>query len=207
MVWTLTTRGKTEKAFASLRMDYFVDNLVMASETGALGAGASDPVVRGNKAPVLEIEGKTELTTKVGKPVTLVSKVTDDGVPAPHPRQSVAFFFVTSEGKPPGPNSNPNWQPPLHVTVDSATGLWASCYPYRGAGEVTFEPVQIKVWEDSRTGANSPWSPTWMSPPAPPDGKWVTQATFAEPGDYVLRCMASDGALVTDREIKIAVAP
>src|SRR5262245_59113978 len=38
MVWTLTTKGKTEKAFASLKTDYFVDDVVVASETGALGA-------------------------------------------------------------------------------------------------------------------------------------------------------------------------
>ncbi|PYR25107.1 MAG: hypothetical protein DMF98_13315, partial [Acidobacteria bacterium] len=41
MVWTLTTRGRTEKAFATLRPDYFINDVVMASETGALGAGTS----------------------------------------------------------------------------------------------------------------------------------------------------------------------
>ncbi|SVA62422.1 uncharacterized protein METZ01_LOCUS115276, partial [marine metagenome] len=38
LVWTLTTQGKEEKAYATLRIDYFVDNLVRASEQGALGA-------------------------------------------------------------------------------------------------------------------------------------------------------------------------
>ena len=41
MIWTLTTRGETEKAYASLRQDYYVDNVVIMSETGALGAGTS----------------------------------------------------------------------------------------------------------------------------------------------------------------------
>jgi hypothetical protein len=207
VVWTLTTRGKTEKAYASLRLDYFVDDIVEASERGALGAGTSDPVVRANKAPVLELEGKRELAARVGQPVTVVVKATDDGVPPPHPRQSVAFFFVTSEGKPPGLSDNPAWQPPLQVTVDAATGLWTSCYPYRGAGKITFDPPQIKVWEDSRTGANSPWSPTWMVPPQPADGRWVTKVTFDQPGEYVLRCLASDGALVTDSDLKVTVSP
>jgi hypothetical protein len=207
VVWTLTTKGKTEKAYASLRMDYFVDNLVEASERGALGAGASDPVVRSNKGPTLELESKTKLETKVGQPVSLVAKATDDGIPAPHPRQSVAFFFVTSEGKPPGDSKNPAWTPPLQVTVDAATGLWTSCYPYRGAGKVTFDPPQIKVWEDSRTGANSPWSPTWMVPPQPADGKWQTKVTFEQPGDHVLRCMASDGALAATADVTVAVSP
>ena len=178
VVWTLTTKGKTDKAYASLRMDYFIDDLVKASERGALGAGASDPVVRSNKGPTLEMENKATLSTKVGQPVTLIAKATDDGVPAPHPRQSVAFFFVTSEGKPPGGNTNPALNPPMQVTVDEATGLWVSCYQYRGAGKVTFDPQQIIVWEDSRANANSPWAPYWMVPPQPKDGKWATKATF-----------------------------
>ena len=41
LVWTLTTNGVTEKAFASLRADYKVDDVVKASETGALGAGSA----------------------------------------------------------------------------------------------------------------------------------------------------------------------
>ena len=56
MVWTLTTRGKTEKAFATLRPDYFVNDVVMASETGALGAGTSSPEIRANKRPVVTID-------------------------------------------------------------------------------------------------------------------------------------------------------
>ena len=43
MIWTLTTKGKPEKAYATLRADYFTDNVVIASETGSLGAGASSP--------------------------------------------------------------------------------------------------------------------------------------------------------------------
>src|SRR3954469_5189343 len=39
LIWTLTTHGKSEKAYASLRPDYVVDDVVKASETGALGAG------------------------------------------------------------------------------------------------------------------------------------------------------------------------
>ena len=50
LVWTLTTKGKTEKAFASLREDSLVDNIVQASEQGALGAGVSSPAIRANGA-------------------------------------------------------------------------------------------------------------------------------------------------------------
>jgi hypothetical protein len=58
LVWTITSKGKTEKAYASLRADYKVDDVVKASETGALGAGTSSPKVRANKAPIVKIDGE-----------------------------------------------------------------------------------------------------------------------------------------------------
>src|SRR5215217_2616892 len=82
LVWTLTSpNGKTERAYASLRTDYKVDDVVKASETGALGAGSSSPEIRSNKPPVVTIEGPKALTAKVGQPVTVTALVADDGVP------------------------------------------------------------------------------------------------------------------------------
>ena len=75
LVWTLTTKGKTEKAFASLGLDYRIDGVVRASETGALGAGSSSPEVRANKAPTLEVQGQKSSPPSVGEPVTLVATV------------------------------------------------------------------------------------------------------------------------------------
>src|SRR5918999_1101111 len=83
MIWTLTTKGKTEKAYASLRTDYKIDDVVIASETGALGAGTSSPEMRANKRPVVAVQGDKRRTAKVGEPVALVTLVTDDGVPRP----------------------------------------------------------------------------------------------------------------------------
>jgi len=81
LVWTLRSQGETKRAFASLRQDLLVDNMVIASETGALGAGRSDPETRSNLAPVIEIESDRVVDARVGQPVTLVAKVTDDGLP------------------------------------------------------------------------------------------------------------------------------
>src|SRR5258708_6684448 len=39
LIWTLTTHGRTEKAYATPRPDYVVDDVVKAAETRALGAG------------------------------------------------------------------------------------------------------------------------------------------------------------------------
>jgi hypothetical protein len=95
--------------------------------------------------------------------------------------------------------------PPRRITVGSATGLWASLIKYRGPGNVSFEKDQVKVWEDTRAGANSQWAPLWTAPKPPPDGKWSATVTFDAPGDYVMRWHASDGALTADQDIKVTV--
>src|SRR5262245_41759059 len=69
LIWTLTTKGKTEKAYASLRTDYFTDDVVIASETGALGAGTSSPEIRANKRPEVKIDGASSRAAKVGETV------------------------------------------------------------------------------------------------------------------------------------------
>jgi hypothetical protein len=103
------------------------------------------------------------------------------------------------------PARNPAMVPPTRVTVGKNLGLHVSWFVYRGAGKVTFDPPQVKVWEDTRAGANSPWAPLWQAPPVPADGKQEVHVTFTEPGTYVLRCRADDGALVADEEVTIVV--
>ena len=100
---------------------------------------------------------------------------------------------------------NPELQPPARITVGKVTGLHLSWFVYRGAGKVTFTPDQIKPWEDTRAGQNSPWAPLWQAPVMPADGKVVVQATFAEPGTYVLRGLADDGALFGGDTVTITV--
>jgi hypothetical protein len=198
LVWSLTVRGTTEKAYASLRGDYFVDNLIQASENGAIGGGITSPEILANTAPVLKVDGESRRTVRVGQPLPLVAWASDDGVPKPRQRGRLARG---GEAPP-----DPLLTPPQLGTPDSATGLRLSWFVYRGTGKVTtFDPMQIKVWEDTRLGTNSPWSPRWLAPPPPPDGKWLAQATFAEAGTYTLRCRASDGALSTDRDLTVTV--
>ena len=249
LVWTLTTHGKTEKAYASLRLDYQIDDVVKASETGALGAGTSSPEVRANKPPVVTLEGPKARTVKVGQPLTLVMTVTDDGVPKSRLAQQLAALQSVSppsEGSASGSGSsagtaaggtaapgstgsggaaaagsegrgsggaagqgrrNPFLSPPVRVTVGKNVGLHLSWFVYRGAGKVTFTPDQIKVWEDTRAGANSPWAPIWIPPALPKDGRITTEAVFSEPGTYVLRGLADDGALLAHEDVTVTVTP
>ena len=189
LIWTLTTNGQTERAYASLRRDYYIDDLVIQANYGAGGAAATTPELAENEAPTLEIEGSGELTTRVGEPVTLVAVSTDDGKPS-------------ARSMPP---SSPRL--PGRITTDTATGHRFSWFVYRGAADVTFDPPQTKVWEDTRDTGESPWSPGWETPEPPGDGRWVTEATFAEPGTYVLRGLAHDGGLATTAEVTVTVTP
>jgi hypothetical protein len=218
LVWTLTTHGKTEKAYATLRPDYIVDDVVKASETGALGAGTSSPEVRGNKPPTVHIEEVKTRSLKVGDSLTLVSDVKDDGIPKPRDlarvaaAQARAAAQATGGTTPPAaaanaPPRNPAMSPPTRITVGKNLGLHVSWFVYRGpvGGKATFDPPQVKAWEDTRAGANSPWAPIWAAPSIPADGKLPVRVTFSEPGTYVLRCRADDGALVADEDVTIVV--
>jgi len=199
LVWTLKTNGVTEKAYATLRQDYFIDGVVVASETGALGAGASSPAVRANKPPVVAIEGAKTRTAKVGQPLELVAVVTDDGIPK-------TMTIGQGGGSPtPAQLAQRAYFPPVRLTVGKWLGLHLSWFVYRGAGRVSFDPLQVKPWEDTRAGANSPWAPIWVAPPVPEGGRYVVNATFEEPGTYVLRARADDGALLGDEEVTVTV--
>jgi len=187
IVWTLTTHGKTERAYASLRPDYFIDDAVIMANNGAAGMGGSNPTLKGNKPPVLKVDGETTRHVKIGQPIALTAVATDDGIPRPRRMPPMVAGRAT------------------RFTVDSATGLRLSWFVYRGKGSVVFDPVQTKVWEDTRDNANSPWSYGWRTPRVPPEGKWNVSATFREPGTYVLRCLAHDGGLMTSQDVTFVV--
>ena len=188
LVWTLTTNGKTERAYATLKPDYFIDDSIIMANMGAAGMGGSNPRIKGNKPPSLKIDGDSATrNVKAGQPIALAAVASDDGIPRPRPM----------------PRLNPGFA--NRFTIDSATGLRLSWFVYRGKGKVVFDPVQTKVWEDTRDSANSPWSYGWRTPPVPPDGKWAVSATFSEPGTYVLRCLAHDGGLMTAQDVTFIV--
>ena len=69
----------------------------------------------------------------------------------------------------------------------------------------SFSPEQVKTWEDTRAGMNSPWAPLWTPPRMPADGKLVAQATFSEPGTYVLKALADDGGLTGYQDVTVTV--
>ena len=202
IVWELTTRGETQRAYASIKPDFRLDNVAIMSETGSLGAGTSDAETRANIPPSIRLEGEAERTARVGEPVELVAVVTDDGVPERSER---------ADGPP--KDATPEellaraLRRPIRVTVAKSNALHFTWFPYRGGGAVELDPPQVKPWEDTRPFQNSPWSPMWVAPVVPEDGRWAATATFFEPGEYVLRGRADDGGLYADVEVRVRVEP
>ena len=188
LVWTLTSNGKTEWAYGTLKPDYFIDSGVVQANYGAAGAAGTTPELPGNLPPSLVVEGPARRTVGVGEPLALTAVVTDDGKPRARP-------LPPTSARSPGP-----------VTTDSATGLRFSWFVYRGHGQsAVFEPTQISVWEDTRPGNDSPWAPGFRAPDSPEDGRWIATAAFSERGTYVLRAIAHDGGLATTEEITVVV--
>ena len=184
VVWTVASpNGKMYRAYATLKPDYFIDDIVIQRNNGARTSGD----LLSNQAPALEVEGDTTRTVEVGQPVTLAAFASDDGLPKRRAMRPV------------------NPARPARITVDAATGLRLSWFVYRGEGQVVFDPPQIKVWEDTRASSNSPWGGGWETPPPPPDNVWVVTATFSEPGQFILRCLASDGGKTTHKDITFVV--
>jgi hypothetical protein len=186
VVWTLTSpNGETKRAYGTLHPDYFIDNSVLMANNGG---GASGDIYK-NQPPQLVVDGETTRTAQVGQPVRLVAYASDDELPKPRPMRR---FDPT--------------KPPVNVTPNAATGLRLSWFVYRHpGGEVRFNPPQFKAWEDTRNNGDSPFSPGWETPAAPPMGKWVVQATFDEPGTYILRCLAHDGGLMASEDVTFVV--
>ncbi|HUF74896.1 MAG TPA: hypothetical protein VMM35_01395 [Longimicrobiales bacterium] len=193
IVWTLNANGKTQRVYASLSPNYAIDGQAMSTDVGG-NHGSTHQDLRTNVPPKLEVEGPRERRARVGEPVSLVALADDpDDYPPRRERQR--------------PESLEDlYDPPSGSVVRSAPGLRLSWIVYRGpADHATFRPTQMKTWMDSRMYANSPWSPPYILPEPPEDGSWVAEVTFAEPGEYVLRAVASDGARFSYENVRVVV--
>jgi len=204
LAWTVTVNGETRVAYATLERDYVVDNVVIASETGSLGAGTSSPESRSNVPPVVTVQGdrvgdEIVRNIRVGQQLTLQAHVADDGLPKPRERTASDFSQEAMLTR--------VMTPPRQVTVGKTNGLFLSWNVYRGDGNVSFNPPQIKPWEDTRNSANSPWGALWTPPEVPVDGMHSVDVTFDEPGTYILWARADDGGLFHDQYVTVNVAP
>ena len=117
VVWSLTTRGNTERAYGTLAIEYELDKrVIMMNNAGVSQRGSAGNV---NEWPVVRVRGDTRTTVKVGEPLTLTAFAADDGVPSSDPES-------TGRGR-----------------RRRVYGLRVGWFVYRGAGQVAFDPEQI----------------------------------------------------------------
>ena len=170
----------------------------MSTEVGG-NFGDLDNRLRDNVAPTIDVEGELRRTVRVGEAVTIATVAKD---PDDYPPRLTRDRTPTNLEQLYNPNSAGS------VVVAGAPGLRLSWFVYRGAAEhVSFSPTQLKSWMDSRVYSNSPWSFPYVLPEIPPDNRFVTQVTFSEPGEYVLRGIASDGSQWSYENVRVTVQP
>lgn len=193
LVWTLKTRGKVHRAYATLKYDYMIDPQVISTEVGGDFGSLAD-ALRTNISPELKVEGETRRTVRTGQTLALAAIANDpDNLPA---RRKSRLPTTLDQ----------LYRPPSSIVASSGPGLRFSWSVYRGpAQQVSFVPEQFKTWTDTRAYGNSPWSPPFEIPEAPANNRWTSGVTFNEPGEYVLRGVASDGAMFTYENIYITV--
>lgn len=210
LVWTLITdEGLTQKAYGSLLKDYGLEHITMMSEGGTVGGGSNNGEdVQTNEPPEVILQGTEIRTVRVGEPLQLAVIVEDDNKPNPrgYRRDATRENDSAFDGEEtPREKFEKAMRPPIRGTVNRVVGMYFSWFVYRGNGEVAFDPLQVKPWEDTRAFQNSAWSPFWVSPAVPENGRWLATATFNQPGTYVLRGRADDGGLVDDVEVTVHV--
>jgi hypothetical protein len=129
LVWTVTSHGRTEKAYASLTPVWEIDASVYQQNRGGPGE-LGEP----DEAPTMRVEGGPSRTATVNQSLALDAFVVDDGRPSNKPSQS---------------GSNARVEGPLRqaiVRLDRGVRLGVIWVVYRGdANAVTFEPQKIAV--------------------------------------------------------------
>ena len=193
MVWTLKNQGQTLRAYGTLKADYAIDPQVISTEVGGNFGSLSD-ALRDNISPELRLEGESRRSVRVGQPLSLAVRANDpDNYPPPRPAPRMN-------------DMDRLYRPPASIVAMSGPGLRFAWSVYRGPAEqVAFNPVQMKTYTDTRMYANSPWAPPFTIPAPPEDGRWTAEVVFDEPGEYVLRGVASDGSMFTYQNVLVTV--
>lgn len=120
VVWTLTSRGRTETAKGWLQLEWELTPGVYSENTGG------GVLEEGNQPPV--VEGSPAQTVMLPSPLTLRISAIDDGLPKP-PRRRPNAATATPDPTPANPDPRRR-----------AQGLRIRWIQYRGPGKVTFDP-------------------------------------------------------------------
>jgi hypothetical protein len=191
LVWTISFRGKVTKAVGWLQPEW---------EVNSTGNAGRVPAKSDNQPPTIAFPAGGQYKVTLPTPLALVAAVTDDGLPKPRTGGGNA---EGGRKQPVGQETPPILQP-SESTVEAPINLPELRLNLRG-GRIGPRPPQglsvgYTIW---RGPAAIKFDPPYA---VPKDGKATTTMTFAQPGEYVLRARAWDGALAKEEDIKITVA-
>jgi len=220
VIWTITSNGKTEKAYGNLVPAQAVDADVIVHNRG----GQPGP------APTIQLEGDATRSASVDQSLALTVKVAGTAPPettrgrgAAPPAAAPGRGAGRGPGFPADGDDAANTgrgrgvsisdQPGVGVDIDGSgkrllavgryartqsRGLRVAWVQWRGPGKVTFDPWFLEGVDDRMPG--------WTPPPLPADGRVTTTARFSAPGTYVIRAMADTGGLFTPVDITVNVS-
>lgn len=198
LVWTLTSAGKTNKAYGTLQPVWEISNMVYQENRGSAGdlSYPGEP----NSAPSIEMVGSSQRTVKVGEPLTVTVEVSDDGHPLPRTRRMGGF---QREGAREYSGIGPKLETPITQAVlklDPGVRLGVTWILYRGeAGAVRFDPMRPPVVKSPPPGSAATVEPI--------SGKATTTMTFSRPGQYLVRAYGDDGMLAVPLDVNVTVQP
>ena len=187
LVWTLTTQGKTEKAYATLIPEYIIDSQLAMLDVGNFGR---DPEGRDllNKTPTVQLEGPAERRVAVGN----AAQAGRAGQ-----RRRHAETEARAAGRA-GLSPRPERRPRAARRVVRVQGR-------RGERRVQSATVQ------DLSGLSAEQQLAVVAPLDRPATACRTAgfplpSTFKAPGTYVIRVMAHDGGLTSAQDVTVAVA-
>jgi hypothetical protein len=184
LVWTLTSQGKTEKAYGSLWPVWEIDfHVYQQNRAGPGDLGEPD------EAPSISLVGPVVRTVAVGQPLQIQVDVKDDGLPTARATRSgtgntgrVAAPPNAAASVTPRPQ-NPVTQSVVKLDPGMRLGVIWIVHRRSNTAPVTFAPMKSPV----------------------ADGKAATAVTFTQPGAYTIRAYADDGILLDETDINVTV--
>ena len=181
LVWSVTVRGKTEKAFGTLKPVWEIDRHVYQQNRAGPGELGED-----DDPPSISLVGPAQRTAAVGQPLTIEANVQDDGRPTA--RATRSGTGNTGRAAAPTATVAPRPQNPVTqsvVKLDPGMRLGVIWVVHRRSvpADVKLSPMKAAVT----------------------DGKATTTATFTTPGTYTLRGYADDGILLDSTDVTVTV--
>ena len=188
LVWNLTYNGETSVAVGTLEQGniWSVDEGVWSANRGR-GVGGRTGVAYANQPPIVRMVGvEGQLSTAVGRPLTLRAFASDDGLPGARenprrrPQQDPLPNDLPVVGGGIGRNS-PKSQGIINYTAADKTGLAITWIKYRGPGPVQFDSAVTSLLASGE--------------------EVVASVSFSQSGTYVLRAYADDGSYTRSSDV------